>query len=408
MREMVREVMAEPGLAAPTSDVREIKGQVQTLRSEFASIRAEFMSMLRGLPRLPSRGAVEAPRTAADERTPYALCFAATPPRELLFGRPIPPFSVAFADPASAAGLPATKLVCTLCRVDSEKDVAQVLFGESEVIMRGGVAHFTSLALGRLAWMKRGGVYRLKLASVDPSCPYRIVTLFTPPINVRTKPSKRATSICAPAPPPEPQHPQAQWTSRPASWAAPAPPAPVAPRVPQVLLHLQMPAQAAALLKRKPASNVALDSSASPTLQPLQPVDPRGGNASWMEQERPSAKKPTGHADQVSSLAGDMIRVGIGPNALAAANDGSVDDAHRQLRAAEHRDGVEPPPPFLSDKAGSQGSTMSALQRLGSSGLMELALSVFGHESREALHATASPARSPRRTPQQPGCQPES
>jgi len=434
MRDMVRAVMTEPGLGGPSKDVATIKGQVQQLRYEFASIRADFMSMLRKTPRPSSRVATEQPPSPrVDARPEHALVFSTPLPRELLFGKAVPAFSVAFADARATGGLPAVKLVATLCQADSDADVAQILFGENEVILRGGAVEFSGLQLGRLSWMKKSGVFRLKISSSDSTCPYRLQTLFTPPIDVRTKPSSKSNSQRG-LPPPlnmalsaggshsAPQSTPGSWASplaSPQPLTSPQPPTPTCqqPQHPSPQ-RLSAPAQAVAMMKRKPDSNALIEKVSSPL--PLRPAPAPGldgthaGTASpsmwggdspsWMELLRPSFKKNRPKAE-VDNLAGDLDRVSMGqgmgqghdplqPQAQGiwggapsgSAPSGGAGPGRAPRNSQEAAPGLsEAPglqsPPFLGEREHEKsGSNLSALQRLNSSGLMDLALSVFGHD----------------------------
>lgn len=445
MREMVREVMAEPQLGAPSRDVTAIKGQVQQLRSEFASIRADFVSMLSRPSRSQRTGSrTEPPRAppAVDARPVYALAFLTPPPTELLFGKPVPLLSVGLADGAALAGLPATKVVCSMCQPGSDEDVAQILFGETEVIMRGGVAEFSGLSLGRLAWLKRGGIYRLKVSAHDPSCPYRLAPLLTAAIDVRNKPSSRAAKAaaaaaaspsplaflrCGAAPlPPPPQLPHPLQLQLPLTPALPPPLQPQPYACPmgcgsEPARFLGLPVHAAVALKRKPNSSCAAEHAPpSPDLGagagdggaygggfggqtvPTFALPPPPAAPSWMERMRPSLKKtqpragePGGSAalpgaEPMAVLTGGMDRVTVSREGLGGAADAGAYEPRRghagepdslsPLRARAGARSKSPPLPPLGERANS-GSTLSALQRLGSSGIFELAHAVFGHDS---------------------------
>jgi len=432
MRDLVREVMAEPVFTDKRADVRTIKSQVQQLKSEFASIRSDFMQMLRR-PRGGTTSGASTPRSSAmpDYRPQHQLAFSLPPQSELIFGKPVPPFAVRFADEVSTQGLPATKLWCAMCPVNSGDEVAQILFGETEVILRGGVAEFSGVTLGRLASMKKGGTLRLRVSSHDPTCPYAVVPLFSAPIDVRNKPSASAKAAAA--------------TS-----ALPAP-APAAPPV-----SYPPPSQAAALLKRKPPSSDIMEKSYSPPParwegEQSMGAPPQPGGPSWMERMRPSTKKtyahqgappPPGpstggrpvhesineeslptHSSQVNSLASDLDRVSMGfrtgqpsppssPGRAAAiaslGMDPSTLNLHGSAGPAPEHDilagteaampggdlaGLEPPPPMLADFNQPSSQTLhGALQRLGSSSLLELASNVLDSSD---LLLPGSPGKSP-------------
>jgi hypothetical protein len=117
-----------------------------------------------------------------------------------------------------------------------------------------------------------------------------------------------------------------------------------------------------------------------------------------MERMRPTSKKNRPRAEEpvtrVADLADGLDRVsmgqglgqGMGHDPLQAQCQGMWGGGAGgySLEAAPGLPAMAPP--FLGEREKS-GSTVSALQRLNSSGIMELALSVFGHDSMEAIRA---------------------
>lgn len=395
MRQLVREVMAEPGLTEPRGDVASIKGQVQQLRDEFASIRTDFMQLLRATPRGAKGGeAQQAP--GRDDRPVYDLAFSTPLEDQLVYGRAVAPFAVQLEDAKAASTLPATKLRAAMCQVDSDDEVAQLLLGETEVILRGGRAEFSGLTMGRLPTMKKGGTFRLTVLSEDSTCPYRVAQLFSEPLDVRAKPGKASGSGA--------QRPV--LATPPAMFAAPS--------------------LAAQQLKRKPASNGELLSVApapSAAAPPPPAAAPAPAAPSWMEMLRPSAKKrppapedaAVAHSAQVASLTTGLGAVSVGvaaapPGGAAGGQQSGPPPVHAPLHRAQPSAGgpAAPPPPHAAD--GSDGAvpigetkqpssaTLNALQLLGSSSLMELAMSVLGRgDSSENVRPRAdqpSPAAS--------------
>ena len=120
-------------------------------------------------------------------------------------------------------------------------------------------------------------------------------------------------------------------------------------------------------------------------------ASPRAAGPSWMERMRPSLKKnraragaePVG-AERMADLAGDLTRVSVSPVPRARRGDGASPSPPQARAGSGGGGGGASSPPFLGERANS-GSTLSALQRLGSSGLFELASAVFGHDSMDAM-----------------------